>query len=216
MNRRCYTGEPDLSTMLRPVAILLFVAAAQAQGYPPAFPRDDARKLLENDRVVLWDVVWEKGRPSPVHEHRFDQISVTLRGGAVRVTRLDGTATVNHSEPGSVTPTAMGTVHREEGLSDVPQRKIMIELKPSAPAKRGAGGPPIEGAVKVMENDRVIAWDYTWKTGRAAAGHAGSFDSVWVFVEGGRAGQAVFVPAGEAGAAGAAPAPARAVIVELK
>src|SRR5690348_8125628 len=156
--------------LLRSIALLAFTAISQAQPYPPPFPREGAKKLVENDRVVLWDVVWPKGQPTPVHEHPFDQISVTLTGGAVRVTRRDGRSTVNHSEIGSLTLTAKGTVHIEEGLSDIPQQKIMVELKPAAapavPSKTGAPGAfPREGAIKLMENDRVIAWDYTWKPG---------------------------------------------------
>ena len=58
---------------------------------------------LENERVAVWDVVWPKGQPSPIHEHRYAQISVTLVGGSVRVTRLDGSSTVNQSEMGSLT-----------------------------------------------------------------------------------------------------------------
>ena len=52
----------------------------------------------------------------------------------------------------------------EEGLSDVPQHKIMLELKPSTRA--AANAVPREGAVKLLENDRVIVWDFTWKPGQ--------------------------------------------------
>lgn len=30
----------------------------QTPPLPPPFPRDGATKLLENDRVVVWDVAW--------------------------------------------------------------------------------------------------------------------------------------------------------------
>ncbi len=150
--------------LLRSLVLAFLTGLLQAQTYPLPFPREGARKLFENARVELWDVVWPKGQPSPMHQHPFDQISVTLTGGAVRVTRLDGTSTVNHSELGSVTPTAKGTIHIEEGLSDIPQHKIMVELKPSAapaiPIKAGVPGAfPREGAIKVFEDNRVIAWD---------------------------------------------------------
>ena len=171
-------------------ALCLWAAASQAQSYPPPFPRVAAKKLLENDRVVVWDVTWPKGHPTALHQHRFDQLSVTLAGGTVKVTRLGQTAVVNKSELGSVTLTAKGTVHVEEGLSDVAQRKIMVELKPSASASVNAGAGvagafPREGAVKVMENDRAIVWDYTWKPGQPARRHAHYLDSVTVFLEGG-------------------------------
>jgi len=214
-------------------AQFLLALVAAAQTYPPPFPREGARRLLENDRITLWEVVWPKGQPSPVHEHRFDQISVTLRGGSVRITKLDGTSTVNQSEIGSVTLTPRGTVHTEEGLSDTPQRKIMVELKPSrAPAVTVRQGVPNsfprEGAVKLMENDRVIAWDYTWKPGQPVPLHAEYHDSVSVFLEGGTlrtgssvreflAGQALYaLPTAEPYAEEATSHALRAIVVELK
>lgn len=226
--------------MPRSIAFLLFVVASQAQNYPPPFPRDGARKLIENDRLVVWDVVWQKGRPSPMHEHRFDQISVTLVGGTVRITRLDGSSTVNQSELGSVTLTARGTVHSEEGVSDIAQHKIMVELKSSAtqalPSTNDApGAPPIEGAVKQTENDRVVAWDYAWKPGQQIARNAEAHDCVWIFLEGGtirstttaasgkftaatrQAGQAVYAPATrEAYTEEAVEGTPRAIILEIK
>jgi quercetin dioxygenase-like cupin family protein len=212
----------------RSIAVLIFAAIAQAQTYPPPFPRAGAKKLFENERVAVWDVVWPKGQPSPVHEHRYDQVSVTLVGGAVRVTRLDGSSTVNQSELASVTLTTKGTVHREEGLSETPQHKIMIEMKTpgtTAPTKKGIPDAlPREGAVKVMENERVIAWDYTWKAGSPAPPRAYYHDTVTVFVEGGKfvgaahtVGQAIYTRASsKARREQVVSGTPRAVILELK
>ncbi len=160
-----------------------------AQSYPPPFPREAALKLFENDRVAVWDVTWLKGQPTEMHQHPVDQLSVTLAGGTVRVTRLGGAPVVNDSKPGSVVLTPQGTIHMEEGLSDVPQRKVMLQLKPSEPLGdrtiSGAPAFPREGAIKVLENARVIAWDFTWKPGQKTPIHADHFDSVIVFLEGG-------------------------------
>jgi len=185
------------------------IATTQAQNYPPPFPRDGVRKLFENERVVVWDALWQKDRPTPLHEHRFDQISVTLVGGKVRVTKLDGTSTTNQSEIGSITLTTKGTVHREEGLNEVPQHKIMVELKTAPGPEVTPGGSPIEGAVKVTENERVVAWDFTWKPGQRVPWHGNARASLWVFLTDGKfrssaaggalaaaqtAGQASYVP----------------------
>lgn len=118
-----------------------------------------------------------------MHEHPFDQLSVTLVGGTVRVTRLGKDPVVHQSQLGSVAFTPKGTIHMEEGLSDIPQRKIMLELKPSPPMD----GVPYarEGAVKLLENDRLIAWDFTWKPGQTVPRHQDQLDSVTVFVEAG-------------------------------
>src|SRR5580704_17593868 len=139
---------------IRSFSLFVVCVFAQAQNYPPPFPREAAQKLFENDRVEVWDVTWPKDMPTAMHLHPVDQLSVTLRGGTVRVTRLGGTPAVNNSKPGTVVLTPKGTVHMEEGLSDVHQRKIMLQLKSSQPAS-GAGTLPREGAVKLMENARV-------------------------------------------------------------
>ena len=199
-----------------------------AQSYPPPFPREAARKLFENDRVAVWDVTWPKGQPTAMHEHPVDQLSVTLVGGTVRVTRLGGTPAVGKSEPGSVVFTPKGTVHMEEGLSDVPQRKIMFELKSSGSASESAVGPfPREGAVKLLENARVIAWDFTWRPGQPTIRHAEYRDSVIVFLDGGTirsgskdtirsAGEVAYLPRDvEPHAEEAVQGSPRAVIVEL-
>lgn len=174
-----------METRFRRLALAILCVCAgtlQAQGYPPPFPREAARKLFENDRVEVWDVTWPKDQPTAMHLHPVDQLSVTLVGGTVRVTRLGGTPAVNDSKPGSVVLTPKGTVHMEEGLSDVPQRKIMLQLKSSPPSDAGASAR--EGAVKLMDNARVIAWDFTWKPGQKTR-HADALDSVIVFLDGG-------------------------------
>jgi quercetin dioxygenase-like cupin family protein len=137
-------------------AFCFIVITALAQNYPAPYPRANAKQVLANDRVIVWDVTWPKGQPTAMHEHPFDQLSVTLRGGSVRVSKQGGPVTVNQSTIGFVAFTPKGTVHMEEGLSDVPQHKIMLELKPST-------AQPIdkrewEGAVKLLENGRVIVW----------------------------------------------------------
>jgi quercetin dioxygenase-like cupin family protein len=166
------------------------MGALLAQNYPPPFPRKDATKVFENDRVEVWDVMWPKGQPTPMHEHPYDQISITLVGGSVRVTRSDGNPTMGKSELGSVALTRKGTVHAEEGMSDVPQHKIMVQLKPSVSPdlNTGEGLPgafPREGATKVLETDRAIVWSYTWRPEQAVPRHADYLDSVTVFLEGG-------------------------------
>ena len=179
MRAKFYFGSYVFSTVL-------WLVHASAQQYPAPFPRPNADKLLENDRLIAWKVIWPKNQPTPMHEHLFDQLSVTLAGGQVKVTRLSGNATVNTSSVGSVAFTPKGTVHVEEGVSDSPQQKVMLELKPSAPPIGDAAGDSEmllrQGAVKLLENDRLIAWDVHWKTGQEIQFPAGRLDSVAVFV----------------------------------
>jgi len=193
-------------TLLSLFALCVCTARSMGQSYPPPFPREAARKLFENDRVAVWDVTWPKGQPTAMHEHPVDQLSVTLVGGTVRVTRPGGIPVVNTSKPGSVVFTPKGTVHMEEGLSDVAQRKIMLQLKSSeSPSNTAVDAFPREGAVKLFENARAIAWDFTWKLGQRTSRNAEYRDSVIVFLDGGtirsgsnetarNAGEVVYVP----------------------
>jgi quercetin dioxygenase-like cupin family protein len=169
------------------IAAILCICAAHAapQEYPTPYPRPNATPVLQNDRVNAWEVYWPKGQPTPMHEHTIDQLSITLSGGTVRVTTPAGKVTDGHSNIGMVVFTPHGTVHQEEGTSDVPQHKIMLEIKPAPPSSPSdtVFFPPA-GATKSLENDRLIAWDYAWKTGEKNPIQM-DFDSVTVFLVGG-------------------------------
>src|SRR5208337_958883 len=45
-------------------------------GYPNAFPRPHVKKLLENDRVIVWSYHWNPGEPTPMHFHDKDVVVV--------------------------------------------------------------------------------------------------------------------------------------------
>jgi quercetin dioxygenase-like cupin family protein len=166
-----------------------FVLLLAAQNYPPPFPRDGATKVLENESVVVWDVAWVKGKPTPMHQHRVDVVGVTLVPGTVRVTLPDGRT--RESQPdsaGAVSSGGKGLAHMEEGTSDVPRRAILIELKGAkkdpVPAPDGIEPAwPRDGASKVLENDRVIVWDYRFQAGHATALHYHDKDTVVVELE---------------------------------
>jgi hypothetical protein len=207
--------------------------SAVSQTYPPAYPRPNATKIIDNARVNVWDVYWIKNQPTPLHTHVIDQFSITLRGGLLRVSPAGGPwGEVHMSKVGSVNFVPARTTHMEEGMSDVPQHKIMLEVKPSPPRPDAHGAPPAQGAIKVFENDRLSAWDLVWNPGGKVARPAEDFDTVTVFLHGGtiratgdgaaksvirKSGAAVYEPRGtpdhvEQAVSGAP----RAIIVELK
>jgi quercetin dioxygenase-like cupin family protein len=229
------TRKSDLALRIFVLVVSLVVClqAATPETYPTPYPRPNATSVLQNSRVNAWEVYWPKGQPTPMHEHTIDQLSITLRGGTVRVTTPEGKVTEGHSAPGMVVFTKHGTIHQEEGTSDVPQHKIMLEIKPSEPSTQIVHGFPPDGAVKSLDNDRLTTWDYTWKPGVKVPMHLEDFDSVTVFVVGGtvrsvdthgvaktderKAGDVIYTPRGsetltEEAAAGSP----RAIIVQLK
>jgi hypothetical protein len=64
-------------------------------GYPAAFPRPHDKKLLENDRVVVWFYRWNPGEPTPMHFHDKDALVVYLEPTALVSTTPDGSKTEN-------------------------------------------------------------------------------------------------------------------------
>lgn len=58
---------------------------AQASSVKPAFPRDGAKKLLENARVVVWDYQFPPGKPVAQHVHDKDSVLVVLEWGRLRL-----------------------------------------------------------------------------------------------------------------------------------
>jgi hypothetical protein len=170
---------------------LLFSSQVLAQKYPPPFPRDGAQKNQESDSFVIWDVTWENGKSTGMREHVLDQVSVFLTEGAVKVTRPDGTWSIEQERMGSVRFEAKGTVEAEEGVSDKPAHAIVFQLKdvvpPQWPITEGIPGQlPRAGAVKLFETDRIIVWDQTFRVGAPALLHLHYHELAGVYIEGGK------------------------------
>ncbi len=149
--------------------------AERPQSYPPAFPRQNATKLLETDRIVVWDIVWPKGQPSPLHRHVYDQVGTYYQSGGRAITSQSGQKSENTTPVGNISTTRRGTTHIEEGTTDPPLRAVFIEMKPDTPSGQGAGRPalaPRPGAKMVHAEDRVTVWDFTWSATGARVTYA--------------------------------------------
>jgi hypothetical protein len=174
--------------MLR--SAFVFLLLVQASQLPGPFPRDGAKKLIDNERVTVWDVTWAKGVKTPMHEHRIPTVGVVLQPGTVMMTMGDGAVRpAPLAERGRVVYAAPGFSHVEEGQSDPPARAIVVELKGSAvgltPAPAGvAPAFPREGATSVLENERVAVWNVTWPSGSAPT-HFHAADVVVIGLENG-------------------------------
>ena len=181
----------NISVMLPLAALFLFSSSALAQKYAAPFPRDGARKTLENDYFVIWDVTFESGKSSGMHQLPLDQAFVFLNDGSVKFTRPDGTWNIEQEKLGTVIYQSKGTVEAEEGAGDQPVRAVIVQLKDAVPPKRAIvpGIPdklPREGTVKLFETNRVIIWDYTWKTGMKTPLHLHYHIDAVVYLVGGK------------------------------
>lgn len=97
-------------------------------GLPNAFPRPGVQKLIENDRVIVWEYTWMPGRPTPMHFHDKDVVVVYLDDGALQSTTPDGKKVVNPYTYGQAKFNARDRTHTEL-LIDGHQHAIMMELK---------------------------------------------------------------------------------------
>jgi hypothetical protein len=97
-------------------------------GYPLAFPRPGAKKLFENDRVIVWDSTWTLGVPSPMHFHDKDVVVVFLENGDLKSTTPDGKEVVNKYATGNVKFNPRDRTHFETLMSGK-QHAIITELK---------------------------------------------------------------------------------------
>jgi hypothetical protein len=171
------------------IGLLMCVVALGAQStLPPPFPRTNATKLLDTDRIAVWDIVWPKGQPTALHRHVYDQVGTYYARGGRLITTPDGVSRAAMTEVGSLSTTRKGTTHIEEGNTDPPLRAVFIELKRETASGLPAaevGGPapfPRDDARQILDDDRVTAWDYTWASGPQALRYRAQRETVIVWL----------------------------------
>src|SRR6185436_1863617 len=106
----------------------------QATPLPPAYPRPGTTKLLENNRVIVWDISWLK-QQYPLHRHRYDLTGVYYTDGDRTIVSEDGERRPVHTNACDTAFQLKGVTHIEEGASDAPLRAVFVELK--APSSTG-------------------------------------------------------------------------------
>jgi hypothetical protein len=97
-------------------------------GYPLAFPRPGVTRILENERVIVWDCTWTSGVATPMHFHDKDVVALFLEDGDLKSTTLDGQSVVNPHAPGEVRFALRNRTHAEI-LVRGKQHAIFTELK---------------------------------------------------------------------------------------
>jgi hypothetical protein len=213
-------------------------AAANHQ-LPPGWPRDGAKKLIENDRGIAWNVTYYKDKPSQLHEHPYFFAGLDLNTASV-VTRKPGET--NWTQPGVVKRDNMwflpkGLTHAEMTVTDPGRHTVVIDIKDKrVPEAANTTSYPVgkfaPSQTKVVDNDMVTIWDAAWGPRDGVM----SFDSRDMFLaiaEGGdlsiqedgqpaqikhvESGEALFLPGGKARAISSGPGTTvRAMLVEMK
>ena len=97
-------------------------------GYPNAFPRPGVKKVLENERIIVWDYSWTPNVPTPMHFHDKDVVVVYLADGALKSTTPDGQSTTNEFSVGTTRFNLRDRMHTEV-LAKGAGRAVITELK---------------------------------------------------------------------------------------
>ncbi len=128
------------------------------------------KPMIDNERVLVWDVPAGQNMPGPVARHEYDAVKI-------RFTRNSGTAIF---EPkGSKTADSPGSM-----------RTLVIALKDHpVPALQNTSGFalafPRPGVKKLLDNDRIVTWEYTWQPGKPTPMHFHDKDVVLVYLDDG-------------------------------
>ena len=172
------------------LASLILLLHGVIQDLPHAFPRPGATQLIDNARITAWDVTWPKNQSSGMHRHLYDYVGIELNDSVTKVTGPDGQARTVKLTRATAYFLPKGNTHMEEGIGDVPRHAVLVDLKdpPSPSYPNNTGFPPAfprEGARKILENSRVIIWDYAWTAGKPTPMHFHDKDVFLVFLDGG-------------------------------
>ena len=106
----------------------VMVLGVQAAALPPPFPREGATKMLDNDRVQVWDVAWLR-RQYPLHRHVYDLAVVYYSPGDRIIISTTGERRPVSTPAWDITFRRRGLTHIEEGTSDPPLRAVFLEMK---------------------------------------------------------------------------------------
>lgn len=199
-------------------ALLAVVAQAASQTLPPPYPRGGTTKLIDNERVLVWDVSWPKGDPPLMHRHRYDMTGIYYWPGDRAITTPDGQKRPSHTDAGRIQWLRAGVVHAEEGTSDDSLRAVMIELKgdkPSGKRENLGDAPPFAlTTMPLLDNERVTVSDYTPPPGGPKE-HRHPLDAVVVATRE-KTARATFIPAGTVHGSDEIAAGMKTTVFELK
>ena len=167
---------------------LLACGALAASRSLLALSLDGGKQVVDNARVTVWDVIWPSDAHGPIPRTTTDTVTVALTDGPIRIVDLTGAEKTVTRAIGDVRYALKGDGYREESVGAAVPHDIVIELKdarvpPLANTSKYPNAFPRPGSKKVLENERVVAWDYTWTPGVPTPMHFHDKDVVVTYLE---------------------------------
>jgi hypothetical protein len=211
--------------------------AQPAKDYPPGWPRPGATLLIENDRGAAYNVVYPKDQPTPLHRHRYFFAGLDLNTATIRVTEPGGKSTLHPVIRNRMWFLPKDLTHQEMSTTDPGRHTVVIDItdKHISPAVNTTAFPADKFANyqnRVVDNDHVIIWDCAWSPGAERISGFDGRDMFLAFAEGGDfsitapgqpakvqhydAGQAIFLPGGQARTLASVGGTIHAMLVEVK
>ena len=139
-------------------------------------------KVLDNDRVMVWDITLKLGQTGPATPPDEDAVILFLEGGKIRSDSTTGSNTMIR-DFGDAVFVPKGSKIRDTLVKGGPAHEVVVWLK-NVPAKTLANSTkyplafPRPGAVQTLDNDRVVVWHYTWLPGKPTPMHFHDKDAV--------------------------------------
>lgn len=210
------------------------VAAVEADVDPTVVDPEHYATEFENERVRILRIDYGPGEESTMHHHP-ESVAVFLTDGRVQMTLPDGSAEEMAVEAGTAVYTGPED-HQPKNVADAPLEVVEIELKSDASPAGEASGPDAtvvdaDHYTAEFENDWVRILRIAYGAGEESVMHFHP-DSVAVFLtdhmvemampDGStqeistKAGDTLFVPAGQHLPKNIADSPWELVLVELK
>ena len=186
---------------MKPAFAVLFLTIATApavaqpaQSLPQPFDREGATKVLENDRVIVWDVSWLP-IAYPTHRHLYDYAGVYYTSGDRIIVSPEGVRRPTHTSAWDTFFFRRGVTHSEEGVGKEPLRAIFLELK--EPAAAGGADTASTGlGKKVRESERLVISEDIAAQDTQPPAHRHEMDAVAVAFKAGQKPRITFVPRG--------------------
>ena len=151
-----------ITLFLLPLICAIPMAQAQVDA-PPAYPRDGAIKMLENEHVIVWDISWLK-QSYPIHRHRYDHTGVYYSPGDRVITSNEAEIREVHTDAWNISFQLAGVTHTESGVSDEPLRAVFIQIKrPITDSVATNSSMPLfphDSPLDRRSNERVRVWEY--------------------------------------------------------
>ena len=212
--------------------------AQPAKDFPPGWPRPGATLLVENDRGAAYNVVYPKDQPTPLHRHRYFFAGLDLNTATIRVTQPDGKSGLHPVIKNRMWFLPRDLTHQEMSTTDPGRHTVVIDIKdkhvPEAANTTGLARRQLCRLTKAKSSTMTTSSSGT-APGRPARRAISGFDGRDMFIafaEGGdfsiaapgqpakvqhvEAGQAIFLPGGQARTFASAGGTIHAMLVEVK